>query len=101
MRLSKTSKIMVALLAGYLLLWAPSLFWTKYLDSPFGFVAVFPVLSVYLFHQAGIRGLLSHNGACGWSWCGPTVLGWLFIISFWTFVLWGLARVIGGLLPDA
>lgn len=94
---SSTLKIMLYLLIGYFLLWAPSLFWPKYLDSPLGVIAVIPVLSVYVFHNLGIPGLLYNNGACGWSWCAPTILGWLFIVSFWLFLLWLLASFIARL----
>ncbi len=94
---SKTLKIMALLLAAYILLWLPSFFWPSYLDSPFGFIAALPVLSVYIFHSIGIPGLLQHNGVCGWGWCAPTFFGWVFVISFWLLLLWLFAKLISSL----
>jgi hypothetical protein len=93
----KTFKIVAVILVMYSLLWIPSLFWPKYLDTPFGFIAVTPLLSVYLFHNAGIPGLLQHNGACGWGWCAPTFFGWTFIVTFWLSFVWLIARFITSL----
>jgi hypothetical protein len=88
---------MAYLLMGYFSLWVPYFFWMGYLDSPFGFIAAFPVLSVYIFHNIGIPDLIQHNGACGWGWCAPTIFGWVFIILFWLIVLWILAWFINKL----
>ncbi len=88
---------MALLLLGYILLWLPAQFSSAYLNSPLGFIAALPFLSVYLFNLAGVPGLLERNGACGWGWCAPTIFGWAFIASFWLFVLWLAARLIENL----
>lgn len=97
MQTIRTIKIMAALLLGYFLIWLPALFSSAYLDSPIGIIAALPFLSVYLFHLAGVPGLLEHNGACGWGWCAPTVFGWIFIACFWFFMFWLAARLIENL----
>lgn len=82
--MTPTLRIFLCILLAYALLWAPGLvLGDKYLDSAFGFIAVFPVLSVYLFHAIGVPGLLENGGACGWGWCAPTLFGWIFILVFW------------------
>lgn len=91
MHLSRTSKFFVALIAAFLLLSLPALVWPRYLDSPVGLMLAVPYLSIYLFHGIGIPGLLQNNGACGWGWCAPTALGWLFLAVFWLLVTWLLA----------
>ncbi len=91
---SRTLKTMALLIACYLLLWVPAIFWPGYLDTPLGLFAASPILSVYLFHGIGIPGLLQHNGACGWGWCAPTLFGWVFIVSFWLLITWLVARLI-------
>jgi len=88
----KTFKIMAVILFIYFLLWAPPIFWPKYLDTPLGIIVAFPLWSVYLFHSIGIPGLLQHNGACGWGWCAPTFFGWVFITVFWLLLVWLAAR---------
>jgi hypothetical protein len=85
---------MLAILACYLLLWAPYFFNHQYLDTPFGIVAVFPILSIYIFHGIGIPGVLQNDGACGWGWCAPTPFGWVFLVIFWLLVVWAVARII-------
>ena len=50
-----------------------------------------PYLSVYLFNNLGIPGLLEHGGRCGWGWCSPTGFGWVFLIVFWIAVAWLIA----------
>jgi hypothetical protein len=85
------------LLATYGMLLLPSLFWPSYLDSPAGVLLLVPALSVYLFHAAGVPGLLEHNGLCGWGWCSPTLFGWCFLVAFWMaaawVIAWGLASL--------
>ncbi|CAG0959134.1 hypothetical protein MTYP_00626 [Methylophilaceae bacterium] len=93
---------MIVIVTGYLLLWLPAIFWPDYyLDSPFGLIAAMPYLSIYLFHAAGIPGLLQNNGACGWGWCSPTLFGWVLMISFWLLLAWILARLITGLIAKS
>ncbi len=91
---SSTLKIMALLNACYLLLWVPAIFWSGYLNTPLGLFAAFPILSAYLFHGIGIPGLLQNNGACGWGWCSPTLFGWVFVVGFWLFITWLVARFI-------
>lgn len=80
----KRLKIFLIILALYALLWLPGLvLGDAYLETPFGFVAVFPFLAIYIFHMIGIPWLLQNNGACGWGWCAPTPFGWVFLILFW------------------
>jgi len=94
MQLNSTLKMMLLILACYALLWAPAYFWPNYLDSPATLILTAPYLAVYIFHNIGIPGLLEHSGACGWGWCSPTFLGWLFLAVFWLLVVWLLARLI-------
>ena len=87
----RTLKFFAAIIATLMLLASPALVWPGYLDSPVGLIVAVPFLSIYLFHQIGLPGLLQHDGACGWGWCAPTVLGWVFLCVFWLFVIWLLA----------
>jgi len=93
----RTLKALVLILAIYGLLLFPSLAWPSYLDSPAGLLLRIPGLSIYLFHKAGVPGLLEHNGLCGWGWCSPTPFGWLFVVVFWLvfawLIAWGLATL--------
>lgn len=91
---SRTLKMMALIIACYLMLWVPSFFWSGYIDTPLGVIAISPILSVYIFHGIGIPGLLQHNGACGWGWCAPTFFGWVFVVSFWLLITWLIARFI-------
>jgi hypothetical protein len=97
----RTLKTLALILAIYGLFLLPGLIWSSYLDSPAGVLLLVPMLSVYLFHKAGIPGLLEHDGLCGWGWCSPTVFGWLFVAILWLaaawLMAWGLASVSGGL----
>ena len=63
---SKTIKIMLIIVIGYILVLVLGYFWVIYSDSPIGLLAAIPYLSIYLFHGVGVPGLLQHNGACGW-----------------------------------
>jgi hypothetical protein len=87
----RTLKTLALILAIYGLLLLPALIWPSYLDSPAGVLLLIPMLSVYLFHKAGVPGLLEHDGLCGWGWCSPTVFGWLFVAIFWLAVAWLVA----------
>lgn len=98
---ARVLKVFLSLLGIYLLLCIPAMVWEKYLDSPMGIVAAFPFLSIYLFHQAGLPGLLQHDGACGWGLCAPSGFGWAFLILFWLWVFWLVAKLICCLFPDA
>jgi hypothetical protein len=93
-RVLKTLAIIIAI---YFLLLSPGLIWPGYLDSPVGLLVAIPYLSVYLFYGIGIPFLLEHNGACGWSWCAPTVFGYVFIIVFWLLLAWLLAWFAAGI----
>ena len=78
----------------HLLSAAPALVWTKYLDSPFGFVVVAPYFAPYIVNFLGVPGLLEHNGACGWGWCPPTIAGWGLILGVWFLGVLLLAWII-------
>ena len=79
----RTLKILALLLVGYGFLLLPAVLFPSYLDSPAGLLLAAPVVSIYLFHKVGIPGMLEHDGLCGWSWCSPTVFGWLFATVIW------------------
>jgi hypothetical protein len=85
--------ILIAIFGGLLLLAVVS---DEYLDTSIGVIFAVPFLSIYIFHNLGIPGLLQNNGACGWGWCAPTLWGWVFLILFWIlflwFIVWGIAK---------
>lgn len=87
----RTLKILALILAGYILLVLPGLIWPAYFGSPAGLLVLLPLVSVYLFHQIGVAGLLEHNGLCGWGWCAPTMFGWVLVAVFWVLLAWLLA----------
>ena len=103
----RTLKILAVVLVLYGLLALPSFVWPAYADSPAGLFVLVPGLSIYLFHKAGIPGLLEHNGLCGWGWCAPTPFGWgwcapttfgcVFLVLFWLVAAWLLAWAIASL----
>jgi len=95
----KTSRIFTIILFICLLFWITIILWpnSNYLDSPFGLFAVFPVISVYIFHGIGVPGLLENDGACGWGWCSPTIFGWIFLIIFWLLVTWLSSKFLASL----
>jgi hypothetical protein len=97
MRICSTAGVFGAMLAAYGLILSPSLFVDGYLDSPVGVLVLMPYLSVYLFHAAGVPGLLVNGGACGWGWCAPTVFGWVFLAGVWVGLAWGLAHLLARL----
>jgi hypothetical protein len=80
--------ILNAIFGGLLLLAVVS---DKYLDTSIGVIFTVPFLSIYIFHNLGIPGLLQNNGACGWGWCAPTLWGWALLIPFWILFLWLIA----------
>lgn len=93
----RTLKFFVAFILAFALILLPAWIWPKYLDSFAGVLVLVPYLSIYLFHKIGMPGLLQNNGACGWGWCAPTMFGWVFLYTFWLFVLWMLAWAVAGL----
>ena len=93
----RTLKYLAALVAVLALLSLPALIWPGYLDSPIGVVLAIPYLSIYLFHGAGVPGLLQNDGLCGWGWCNPTAFGWAFLCVFWFLILWLIAWFAAGL----
>ena len=95
----RTLRFLAALIGLFALLVSPALFWPGYLDSPAGLIVAVPFLSIYLFHQFGIPGLLEHNGACGWGWCAPSLAGWAFLLLLWGGLAWLAARGLCSLLP--
>lgn len=98
MLLPRTFKILAAILIGYALLAIPAYWGPSSLESMSSHLVMVPFLSIHVFHQLGIPGLLEHGGACGWGWCSPTAFGWAFLAMFWIglawLVAWGLARLI-------
>ncbi|MDD2744293.1 MAG: hypothetical protein PHV02_18700 [Rhodocyclaceae bacterium] len=88
MFLPRTLKLFAAIVSVFFLLSLPALVWPAYLDSPAGLMVAVPYLSIYLFHQVGIPGLLENNGLCGWGWCAPTAFGWGFLATFWLLIVW-------------
>jgi hypothetical protein len=94
-----TLKIFGLIVGSYLLLWLPAALWpdSGYLDTPFGWIAAIPVLSLYAFHAMGINGLLQNNGLCGWGWCAPSIVGWAFLATFWLAIAWLSAKALSGL----
>ena len=94
---TRTHRILGALLGGYALLVLPAYFGPSFLAQLSGWFVLVPYLSIHVFHKLGIPGLLEHGGACGWGWCSPTVFGWIFLALFWIGLAWlaaaGLARL--------
>lgn len=84
----RTLKFLAGLLFVYGLLIVPSFVWGSYAESPAGLFLLVPGLSIYVFHRAGVPGLLEHDGLCGWGWCAPTPFGWFFLALFWLAVAW-------------
>jgi hypothetical protein len=93
----RTFRVLALLLLAYGLAVAPGFVWPAYFESAAGLLVMVPILSIYLFHWIGIPGLLEHNGLCGWGWCSPTVLGWIFLVAFWSLSMvllaWGIAAL--------
>ncbi len=93
----RTLKILLLILAGYGLLLLPAAIWPMYLDSPARMLMLVPLLAVYMFHSAGVPGLLENDGLCGWGWCPPTLFGWLFAAALWLGIAWLVAWSIASL----
>ena len=90
-------KFLALVITLQVLLALPGLVWPRYLDSPIGLALVAPYFSAYILHAIGVPGLLQNNGACGWGWCAPSVLGWLVIFLTWFLsvltLTWLLSRI--------
>ena len=93
----RTLKFLAVVLSLYGLLALPSFVWPAYAESPAGLFLLVPGLSIFLFHKAGVPGLLEHNGLCGWGWCAPTPFGWVFLVVFWLAVAWLFAWAVASL----
>ncbi|MEZ5564026.1 MAG: hypothetical protein R3F24_00275 [Gammaproteobacteria bacterium] len=93
----RTLIIFAMLLVAYGGLLLPALFWPSYSDSIAGIPVRALIISVYVLDQAGVPGLLEHNGLCGWGWCAPTLLGWSAVAVIWVvatwLVAWGVASL--------
>ena len=94
---SRTLRILALLVAAYALILLPGYFNPAYLDSAIGILLLIPLLSVYLFDQLGIPGLLLNNGLCGGGWCAPTLLGWMLAAFVGLLPLWLLAWAMAAL----
>lgn len=97
----RTILLLLGLVGVFGLVGLPAVWWPEYLDSPAGVVFALPYLSIYLFHSAGVPGLLLHNGACGWGWCPPTRFGWVFLCAVWLVVTWLVAWGLATAFPSA
>jgi hypothetical protein len=95
---ARTPTVFGILVAAYFALALPAYTGPAVLEDFSGYLVLFTVLSIYVFHRLGIPGLLEHDGACGWGWCAPTVFGWIFLALFWLGVAWLLAWGIASLL---
>ena len=90
--LTRTLRILAGLLVGYAVLASAAYWGTGYFQSIGGFFIIVPYLSIYIFHRAGIPGLLEHDGLCGWGWCAPTAFGWVFLVTVWIGIAWVVPR---------
>ncbi len=97
----RTLRIFAALLAGYVLLALPAYWGPSFLEPVSSKLVLVPLLSIHLFHKLGVPGLLEHDGFCGWGWCEPTALGWLFGALLWLGVFWLVARGVARLTTHA
>lgn len=92
-----TLKLLLLIVTGYGLLLLPAAIWPIYLDSPAHVLLLVPLLSVYMFHSAGIPRLLENDGLCGWGWCSPTIVGWALAaavgLGIMWLVAWGIATL--------
>ena len=93
----RTLKILALIVAGYVLILLPGQFYPRYLDTPVGILLLLPILSVYVFHNLGVPGLVENNGLCGWGMCPPTPFGWTIAAIVWLVPLWLLAWGIGSI----
>ncbi|MDF3029824.1 MAG: hypothetical protein K0R03_382 [Moraxellaceae bacterium] len=93
----RTLKVLALLLVAYGLLWLFATLTSSHSSSPLDLLLLAPLLSVYAFHRLGVPGLLEHNGLCGWGWCAPTMLGWLFAAAFMLISVWLIAWAIASL----
>lgn len=91
---SRKIRFFLAMLAIYGVLLLLAAIW----PDPFAPLVAIPFLFIYLFHTAGIPGLLQNNGLCGWGWCAPSLFGWLFLVVFWLAVTWGVSSLLAGFL---
>ena len=94
---SRTLRILTLLVAAYALILLPGYFNPAYLDSAIGILLLIPLLSVYLFDQLGIPGLLLNIGLCGGGWCAHTLLGWMLAALVGLLPLWLLAWAMAAL----
>ena len=90
-------KILALILAAYGLLAIFAAVRPVDSESAAGVLLAIPLLSVYVLHSAGVPGLLQHNGLCGWGWCSPSILGWMFAAALWLGIAWLVAWGIASL----
>lgn len=94
----RASKIFGVLLAAHVLLGISSYLSIPFLETIGGYAVLLPFFSAFLFHNAGVPGVLEHGGHCGWGWCSPTPLGWALIAIVWLAAYASLAWLIARLL---
>jgi hypothetical protein len=97
LRITRTTRIYLWMLAIYVALLLPGAIWPAYLESPVGLLVAVPYISVYALDYVGIPGLLANNGACGWGWCAATRFGLVFVTAVWLSLGWLLARALAAI----
>jgi len=92
----QTGKVFSVLLAAHALLGISSYLGIPFLETIGGYAVLLPFFSAFLFHKAGVPGVLEHAGHCGWGWCSPTPLGWALVAFLWlaayALLAWLIAR---------
>lgn len=93
----RTLKILLLILAAYGLFAIVAAIQPVDSESAGGVLLALPLLSVYALDSLGIPRLLAQNGWCGWRWCAPTILGWMFAAALWLgnawLIAWGIASL--------
>jgi len=88
---ARTLLIFALLVLAFVLLGLPAYVGPSFLEPFSAYVALVPLMSVYVFHGLGVPGLLEHKGSCGWGLCDPTPFGYVFLAALWLALLWLLA----------
>jgi branched-subunit amino acid transport protein len=97
----RTIKVFFVIAVSYAGLWIPYVVWQENLPAdltaPYAVLGLVHTIPVYILNGIGIPGLLHNNGHCGWGWCGPTVLGYVLLVTFWIVIAWLIAWFISNL----